>query len=280
MRVLRHERAVACAFLFSFYGVSVFADEPPGAPAGTSQAAGPEQRSEPSTKQEKSPSLDQAAPSQGTKPSKAIEALNVDDAPELDALDLAIPSASTRYESLVVGHAPDSEASASRIENHDFDLRPLSSPNDLLNVVPGLLAVQHQGGGKADQLFLRGFDADHGTDVGVFVDGVPINMPSHTHGQGYADLHWIIPEAIERIDVEKGSYDPRYGDFATAGTVNLITRGQFPESSVQMTLGGFPTEGCKSFTREVFSGSRTSSYNCKLLASERFVGIAALRFTD
>jgi TonB family protein len=176
-------------------------------------------------------------------------------------LKSAAPAA---YESLVQGRGPTSAASASSIRNLDFDLRPKSSPNDILRVVPGLLAVQHQGGGKADQLFLRGFDADHGTDVGIFVDGVPINLPSHAHGQGFADLHWLIPEAIERIDVVKGPYDVRYGDFSTAGAVNLITRKTFDESSVAVTIGGFPTRGCDSFP----SG-------CKVVAQERFVGIAA-----
>jgi outer membrane receptor protein involved in Fe transport len=160
------------------------------------------------------------------------------------------------FETTVSDRGPTSAASASTVRNLDFDLRPKTSPNDVLRVVPGLLAVQHQGGGKADQLFLRGFDADHGTDVGVFVDGVPVNLPSHAHGQGFADLHWIIPEAIERIDVAKGPYDVRYGDFSTAGAVNLITRKEFPESQIGVTIGGFPTVD-------------------RWETTERFVGIAA-----
>jgi TonB family protein len=177
---------------------------------------------------------------------------------------VAAPPPSIPYESTVQGRGPMSAASSSTIRNLDFDLRPKTSPNDLLRVVPGLLAVQHQGGGKADQLFLRGFDADHGTDVAVFVDGVPINLPSHAHGQGYTDLHWLIPEAIERIDVVKGPYDARAGDFATAGAIHLSTRRTFDESSVAFTVGGFPTRGCDGG----ISG-------CKLVAQERFVGIAA-----
>src|SRR5439155_17101894 len=161
------------------------------------------------------------------------------------------------YESVVQSRGPLTAASSSTIRNQDFELRPRTTPNDLLRVVPGLLAVQHQGGGKADQLFLRGFDADLGTDVAIYVDGVPVNMPSHAHGQGFADLHWIILEAIERIDVIKGPYDARYGDFATAGAVNLVTRGRFDESSVQYTLGMLPsTPG-------------------RAVASGRFVGVAA-----
>jgi TonB family protein len=174
-------------------------------------------------------------------------------APPPAATAAAVPA----YESTVTSRAPISAASSSTIRNQDFELRPKTSPNDLLRVVPGLLAVQHQGGGKADQLFLRGFDADHGTDVAIYLDGVPINLPSHAHGQGYADLHFIIPEAIERIDVVKGPYDARFGDFATAGAVNLVTRDRFAESSVQYTLGMFPT------------------VDHRAVATGRFVGIAA-----
>lgn len=166
-------------------------------------------------------------------------------------------AAAPRYESTVTTRAPTSAASSSTIRNEDFALRPRTSPSDVLRVVPGLLAVQHQGGGKAEQLFLRGFDADHGTDVGIFIDGVPVNLPSHAHGQGYADLNFIIPEAIDHIDVEKGPYDPRWGDFATAGSVNLVTRDRFDESSVQYTIGMFPT------------------LDHRTVATGRFVGIAA-----
>jgi TonB family protein len=172
------------------------------------------------------------------------------------------------YESTVVSRGPTTAASASTIRNQDFELRPKTSPNDILRVVPGLLAAQHQGGGKADQLFLRGFDADHGTDVGIFVDGVPINLPSHAHGQGFADLHWLIPEAISYIDVVKGPYDARYGDFSTGGAVNLVTRDQFDSSSVSLTVGGFPTRGC--------SGGID---HCKLVAQERVVAVAAPKLT-
>jgi TonB family protein len=176
------------------------------------------------------------------------------------------PSPVPSYESVVVGRGPMSAASSSTIRNLDFDLRPKNSPNDILQVVPGLVTAQHQGGGKADQLFLRGFDADHGTDVGIFVDGVPVNLPSHAHGQGYADLHWLIPEIIERIDVEKGPYDVRNGDFSTAGAVNFETKKIVDESSVSFSFGGFPTLGCDG-----------GASQCKLVAQERFVGIAAPR---
>src|SRR5262249_60884939 len=139
-----------------------------------------------------------------------------------------VPSA-PGYETVVVGRGPLTSASAQVIRDQDFELRPRASPNDILRVAPGLVTAQHQGGGKADQLFLRGFDADHGTDVAVFLDGIPINLPSHAHGQGYADLNFVIPEAIDRIDVTKGPYFVETGDFGTAGAVNLRTRRSFQE---------------------------------------------------
>jgi outer membrane receptor protein involved in Fe transport len=132
-------------------------------------------------------------------------------------------------------------ASSSSVRDRDFMLRPHPRPVDILQVVPGLYTNQHAGGGKANQYFLRGFDADHGTDVALFVDGVPVNMVSHGHGQGYADLNWIIPELIERVEVNKGPYSAQYGDFATAGAINLLTRRNFEKSQVTLGGGSFDT---------------------------------------
>ncbi len=169
--------------------------------------------------------------------------------PEASAADGATPgsadappaSSSSGYQTTVEAPAPTSAASAESIRDRDLRLRPVATPEDILRVVPGLVIAQHQGGGKADQLFLRGFDADHGTDVALSVDGIPINLPSHAHGQGYADLHFLIPEVVDRVDVLKGPYFVEVGDFATAGAVNLRTRRSFAESSVQATVGSFQT---------------------------------------
>ena len=144
-------------------------------------------------------------------------------------------------ESVVEGEKPFTAASASTVRDQEFLLRPRATPEDILRVVPGLVLAQHQGGGKADQIFLRGFDADHGTDVSVNLDGIPVNMPSHAHGQGYTDLHFLIPEAIERIEIVKGPYEAQYGDFDTAGAVNLVTREKFEQSQVTVQGGVFPT---------------------------------------
>jgi outer membrane receptor protein involved in Fe transport len=147
----------------------------------------------------------------------------------------------TGYETTVEAPAPTSAASAESIRDRDLQLRPRATPQDILRVVPGLVIAQHQGGGKADQLFLRGFDADHGTDVALSIDGIPINLPSHAHGQGYADLNFLIPEAIDRVDVLKGPYFVEVGDFATAGAVSLRTRRAFAENMVEATYGSFQT---------------------------------------
>ena len=143
-------------------------------------------------------------------------------------------------EAVVEAERPYTTASASTVRDRDFLLRPRITPEDILRVVPGLVLAQHQGGGKADQLFLRGFDADHGTDVSVNLDGIPVNLPSHAHGQGFADLQFLIPEAIERVEIVKGPYSAEYGDFNTAGAVNLVTRDRFERSQVTVQGGVFP----------------------------------------
>ena len=117
--------------------------------------------------------------------------------------------------------------------------RGINNSQELLTMVPGLFIGQHAGGGKAEQIFLRGFDADHGTDVSISIDGVPVNMVSHAHGQGYADLHFVIPELIESIHFNKGPYYADKGDFATAGYAVLNTKNILPASMVKIEGGQF-----------------------------------------
>jgi outer membrane receptor protein involved in Fe transport len=155
---------------------------------------------------------------------------------------VAAASAETpAFEMVVTGRRPMTAASSFTVRDRDFLLRPRGRPADVLMVTPGLYVVQHAGGGKANQYFLRGFDADHGTDVALSVDGVPVNMVSHGHGQGYADLNWLIPEVVERIEVNKGPYFAEYGDFATAGAINLVTRRSFELSQISLGGGMFNT---------------------------------------
>lgn len=123
----------------------------------------------------------------------------------------------------------------------DLDLKPVKNTQELLRVVPGLFVAQHAGGGKAEQIFLRGFDCDHGTDIAVNVDGMPVNMVSHAHGQGYADAHFIIPETIRNIDYGTGPYYADKGNLNTAGYVSFDTYQQIPNSKVQLESGSFNT---------------------------------------
>jgi len=127
------------------------------------------------------------------------------------------------------------------ISKIDLEIQPISNSQDLLRKVPGLFIGQHAGGGKAEQIFLRGFDCDHGTDINVAVDGMPVNMVSHAHGQGYADLHFVIPETVDIIDFDKGSYFADKGDFTTAGFVGFNTKNALPNSSLSFEGGQFDT---------------------------------------
>jgi hypothetical protein len=123
----------------------------------------------------------------------------------------------------------------------DIQARPVNTAQDVLRMVPGLFLAQHAGGGKAEQLFLRGFDIDHGTDVNLTVDGMPVNMPSHAHGQGYADLHFVIPELIGSVAYKKGPYDADAGNFTTAGRVSFKTTDALDQSMVKLEAGQFNT---------------------------------------
>ena len=129
----------------------------------------------------------------------------------------------------------------SRLVDVDVKTNPVKSSQEILRKVPGLIIGQHAGGGKAEQIFLRGFDVDHGTDVAINVDGMPVNMVSHAHGQGYADLHFVIPETIENVNFGKGPYYMEQGDFNTAGYVDLRLRKSLSNSMVSTEVGQFDT---------------------------------------
>ncbi|MEZ4701670.1 MAG: TonB-dependent receptor [Rhodothermales bacterium] len=152
---------------------------------------------------------------------------------QVDAIDL--------NEIVTEAERPFSAASSATVRALDLRTRPTRSAQDLLQLTPGLITAQHAGGGKAEQIFLRGFDADHGTDVAIAVDGMPVNMVSHGHGQGYADLHFLLPDVVERIDVAKGPYDARYGNMSTAGAVAFTTRDHLNENQLRAGFGQFNT---------------------------------------
>jgi outer membrane receptor protein involved in Fe transport len=139
-------------------------------------------------------------------PALALEEVIVRAAPEQSVPDGALAASS-------------GTVSAAQLEN-----RPLLRPGEVLESVPGLIVTQHSGDGKANQYFLRGFNLDHGTDFATAVDGVPVNMPTHAHGQGYSDLNFLIPELVERVDYRKGVYDAQDGDFSAAGAADVHYR--------------------------------------------------------
>ena len=125
------------------------------------------------------------------------------------------------------------------ISKIDLKVNPVNNSQEILRKVPGLFIGQHAGGGKAEQIFLRGFDIDHGTDITLSVDGMPINMVSHAHGQGYSDLHFMIPETIQKIDFGKGPYYSNQGDFNTAGYVNFSTKTAIQDNLISVGFGDF-----------------------------------------
>ncbi len=143
----------------------------------------------------------------------------------------------------------------------DIKLRPANNSQDILRLVPGLFIAQHAGGGKAEQIFLRGFDIDHGTDINLEVDGLPVNMVSHAHGQGYSDLHFVIPEIINYVDFNKGPYYADKGDFATAGFVEFQTKTSLEKNFLKLEGGNFGTmRGVAGLKLSASEKTRTNGY--------------------
>ncbi len=130
-------------------------------------------------------------------------------------------------------------ASAGLITGAAINSRPVTRPGEVLEAVPGLIVTQHSGEGKANQFFLRGFNLDHGTDIALFLDGMPLNMRTHAHGQGYADINFLIPELVGAVEFHKGPYFVRDGDFASAGSVRIDYLDSTPQNLALTSLGSF-----------------------------------------
>ena len=165
--------------------------------------------------------------------------------------DAAAPSQQTV---VVVGHynnliGTTEAASAGVVEGELLQDRPLLRPGEVLETIPGMVVTQHSGDGKANQYFLRGYNLDHGTDFATSVDGVPVNMPTNAHGQGYSDLNFLIPELVDEIDYRKGTYFAQNGDFSAAGSADISYVNSLDHPISSTTLGSFGYE------REVFAGS-------------------------
>ena len=115
--------------------------------------------------------------------------------------------------------------------------RPLTRVGELVEFIPGMIAVMHSGGGKANQYFLRGINLDHGTDFSINFDGMPVNLRSHAHGNGYLDMNFIIPELVETITYSKGTHHAEQGDFSSAGSSDFKTYDQLEHGTVKFTWG-------------------------------------------
>ena len=143
------------------------------------------------------------------------------------------------------GSGPTTEAqtaSQTRATGEELNARPVTRPGEILEATPGLIVTQHSGEGKANQYFLRGYNLDHGTDMAIWVDDVPINMRTHAHGQGYADLNWLMPETVNSLDIRKGPYFADEGDFGSAGNLHIGLIDSVPKAIAQVTAGSFGYE--------------------------------------
>ncbi len=142
------------------------------------------------------------------------------------------------------------------VSGQDLNNRPVTRPGEILEAAPGLAVVDHADGGKANQYYLRGYNLDHGTDLAIFVDDMPVNLPTHAHGQGYADLNWLMPETVSSLDIRKGPYFADVGDFANAGSLAINLRDSVDQKIVEATVGSFDYE--RLFHHGIGANSRTA----------------------
>lgn len=152
-------------------------------------------------------------------------------------------------------------ASEGVIEDRELQLTPQYRPGQLLETVPGLIVTLHSGEGKANQFLLRGYNLDHGTDLETYVDGMPINQPTHAHGQGYTDLNFLIPELADAVTYSKGPYYATVGDFGAVGSVRMSYRDTIPD---QVSVSG----GTFGFRRVLAAGSTAAAGGAVLAAVE------------
>ena len=142
--------------------------------------------------------------------------------------------------------------------------RPILRSGEVLETVPGLIITQHAGGGKANQYFLRGFNLDHGTDIAIFLDDMPLNLPSHAHGEGYSDMNTVIPEFVKRVDFEKGPYYANVGNFSSAANAHVEFAKTLPENFLKVE-GGAHTYG-----RAVFGATQKLGAGNLLYGAEEY----------
>ena len=142
--------------------------------------------------------------------------------------------------------------------------RPILRSGEILETVPGLIITQHAGGGKANQYFLRGFNLDHGTDFAIFLDGMPLNLPSHAHGEGYSDMNTVIQEFVQRVNFQKGPYYADVGNYGSAGKAHLVFFKTLPENFFQVEGGMY------GYGRAVFGASQKLGLGNLLFGGEAY----------
>jgi hypothetical protein len=142
--------------------------------------------------------------------------------------------------------------------------RPILRSGEVLETVPGLIITQHAGGGKANQYFLRGFNLDHGTDFAIFIDGMPLNLPSHAHGEGYSDMNTVMPEFVRRVNFEKGPYYADVGNYGSAGSAHLEFFKTLPHNFVHVEGGMY------GYGRVVFGASQELGSGSLLYGGEAY----------
>jgi hypothetical protein len=163
--------------------------------------------------------------------------------PALLAQSPAPTTAPVELEEIIIdGKADDllgvtDSATKGRATPRDFLSRPLMRRGEILETIPGMMITQHAGGGKANQYFLRGFNLDHGTDFSISLEGMPLNMRTHAHGQGYTDLNLLIPEMVEALDYAKGTYTAADGDLSSAGSANFLLWDVMPQNLIRLEFG-------------------------------------------
>ncbi|MDJ0701385.1 MAG: TonB-dependent receptor, partial [Woeseiaceae bacterium] len=161
----------------------------------------------------------------------AVSGAGAHEVPDQDAEEIVVTGQWTDLGGLAIS------ASEGIVGQEELNIRPRLRTGEVLEVVPGLITTQHSGTGKSNQMFLRGFNLDHGTDFNTSIDGMPINKRSHGHGQGYTDLNFMIPELLETVEFRKGPYHASVGDFSSAGSAHMSTFKVLPESILKIGVG-------------------------------------------
>lgn len=176
----------------------------------------------------------------------------------------------TRLPTMVVEGRQDSmlgvasSATQGTVGADEIAERPILRAGEILETVPGVIITQHAGGGKANQYFLRGFNLDHGTDFAIFLDDMPLNLPSHAHGEGYSDMNTVIPEFVQRLDYEKGPYYADVGNYGSAGSAHLQFYQSLPQDFITVESGMF------GYARGVFGVSEKVGQGVLLYGGEAY----------